>query len=104
MVGYPISGPAAAGILPGRMHATPVRDDYSFGHVQSSVFKTTDLQDLPGMLGAPIMARYDSGELYPAAVTLGGRGETHVRAIDNLGRFLIEKAERLGDTQTQRPS
>ena len=96
MSGYPVAG--AAGLEHGKLHATAAATDIDFTHVQGPVFTTTDLQDLPGMTGAPVYAQHGNGNYYPAAIVLGGYDEMIVRAIDNSVVFLIRLAEILGDT------
>ncbi|MEP4076277.1 Calx-beta domain-containing protein [Haloferula sp.] len=93
LVCYPMEG-----ITPGdrgKMAATTVAND-TYTHLQNYVFKTSDYKTAPGGSGAPIFVRADDTELYPAAIYLGGTGDSTVRSIDDDVVDLMNRAETAG--------
>jgi len=78
--GYPVDGTAVADL--DRMHATPpsaVAFAKSFGRT----YITSDIRGSGGASGGPLCVLGDSGAYYPAAIYLGGTGQTVVRALDS---------------------
>jgi hypothetical protein len=99
LVGYPVEGIAQNNI--GRMHATlPANVQFSrlLDPLVNRVFTTTSIRGYPGMSGGPVCVRYTNGRYYPAAVFLGGSGQTVVRAIDGGVAELINRAETTANT------
>ena len=90
LVGYPVDGIAAAGR--GRMHATPVMD-VEFTPGFGRTYSTEDIWSVGGNSGGPLCVQHEGGSYYPAAVYLGGTGQTVVRAIDSEVIDLIGRAE-----------
>jgi autotransporter-associated beta strand protein len=80
LVGYPING------IPetdqGRMHATPLAD-IEFSSAYGQTYITGDVRSVGGNSGGPLCVRYEDGYWYPAAIYLGGTGQTVIRAIDS---------------------
>jgi uncharacterized repeat protein (TIGR03803 family) len=94
LVGYPVDNIPTA--EQGELFATP-RADIHFSEVQGlaasgtaigitstnyQVYTTTDITSESGNSGGPICVQYKNGLYYPAAIYLGGSGETVVRAIN----------------------
>lgn len=89
LVGYPVDGISATN--QGRMHATPasnVQFTRSFGRT----FTTPDIRSSGGMSGGPLCVQFESGNYYPAAIYLGGTGQTVVRSIDSQVIDLFNRA------------
>jgi hypothetical protein len=93
LVGYPMEGIAPGDR--GKMFATTVGND-TYTHLQNFVFKTTDYKIAPGGSGAPVFVRADDTLLYPAAIYLGGTGDSTVRSIDDTVVDLMNRAETAG--------
>lgn len=94
LVGYPVDGIAV--LKQGRMHATPpanVGFAKGFGHT----YTTADIRSSGGCSGGPLCVRHDNGSYYPAAIYLGGTGQTVVRAIDSQVIELFNRAKISGD-------
>lgn len=80
LVGYPVEGISEADL--DRMHATPpanVGFELAFGRT----YTTADIRSTGGASGAPLCVQAENGAYYPAAIYLGGTGQTVVRAIDS---------------------
>jgi hypothetical protein len=90
LVGYPLS--CSTQCNPGKMHATDAYD-ISFTPQFDRVFRTSEILSFPGNSGGPICVQHTNGTFYPAAIYLGGSGETIVRAIDGKAADLINQAE-----------
>lgn len=98
LVGYPVDGIVPA--LQGRLHATPPINALftrTAGEVIAGTpfrtYRTTSVRSSGGASGGPLCVRLDSGVWYPAAVYLGGSGQTIVRAIDSTVVELFNRAE-----------
>ncbi|MEO5914549.1 MAG: choice-of-anchor D domain-containing protein [Luteolibacter sp.] len=104
LVGYPVEGDE---FIQGRMYASPPTAA-SFSRVAPNddtfrTFRTTGLSGAGGMSGGPLCVQFEGGVYLPAAIYLGGSGESIVRAIDGQVVDLIERAEAssaTGDNQT----
>jgi hypothetical protein len=86
LVGYPMDCSN-----PGKMHATAPAD-YAFSNYFGRVFSTDQIRALPGCSGGPLCVQFTNGQYYPAAIYLGGSGETVVRAINGAVADLINRA------------
>jgi hypothetical protein len=99
LAGYPVEGKDATGaaVVPGRTYATALgHPDFSVR--SNGVYRTLDLQGLPGMSGGPLCVQWtNSNFFFPAAIYLGGSEETLVRLIDADVVDLINCAETMGD-------
>ncbi len=102
LVGYPTD--PAAEILSnnyGRMHGTPpVSTALTKAH--DFTYSTTAMRSGNGNSGGPLCVQFEGGAYYPAAIFLGGTGQTVVRAIDSGVLELFKNAEiggGLGDDQ-----
>ena len=82
LVGYPVDG--IDPINQGKMHATPPITD-AFLHDPTGtdpsgnayqLYKTTSIASSGGASGGPLCIKLDDGNYYPAAVYLGGNGES----------------------------
>ena len=93
LTGYPAQGVSLANRS--RLHATTPAA-LSFTHIQNFVFKTDDIRTSPGNSGGPLYVQADNGTFYPAAIYLGGTGESIFRSIDHLVVDLINLAEEAG--------
>jgi hypothetical protein len=94
LVGYPVDGIPAAN--QGRMFATPPANATfakAFGHT----FTTSDIRSSGGGSGGPLCVQFESGNYYPAAIYLGGSGQTVVRSIDSQIIDLFNRAEVSGN-------
>jgi hypothetical protein len=80
LVGYPVDGVPAANR--GRMHATTPAD-IDFEQASGHTYKTSGLSSAGGNSGGPLCVQFEGGSYYPAAIYLGGTGQTVVRAIDS---------------------
>ncbi|MCW1922146.1 cadherin-like beta sandwich domain-containing protein [Luteolibacter arcticus] len=80
LVGYPIDGIAEADL--DRLHATPATD-VAFAPAFGRTFTTSDIRASGGASGGPVCVLSENGAYYPAAVYLGGTGQTVVRAFDS---------------------
>ncbi|MEI8386715.1 MAG: Ig-like domain-containing protein [Verrucomicrobiota bacterium] len=90
LVGYPVDGIAT--LKQGRMHATPVAN-IAFTKAFGRTFTTADIRGAGGNSGGPLCVQADNGNYYPAAIYLGGSGQTVVRAIDSQVIDLFNRAE-----------
>ena len=94
VVGYPLDGIADAD--KGKLFATtPV--NVNFTRLYSSVFSTTNIAGFPGNSGGPLYVQSDVNQYLPAAIYLGGSGESLVRAITSDVVDLISRAEISGN-------
>jgi uncharacterized repeat protein (TIGR03803 family) len=94
LVGYPVDGIPT--LRQGRMHATSPADvefNHSFGHT----YTTQDIRSGGGASGGPLCVLHDNGSWYPAAIYLGGSGQTVVRSIDSQIIELFNRAEVSGN-------
>jgi uncharacterized repeat protein (TIGR03803 family) len=90
LVGYPIDGIPAAN--QGRVHATDPANlafAFSFGHT----YTTASVSSVGGASGGPLCVQFEGNNFYPAAIYLGGTGQTVVRAIDSMVVDLFNRAE-----------
>jgi alpha-tubulin suppressor-like RCC1 family protein len=90
LVGYPVDGISAAN--QGRMHATPPANipfTKAFGHT----YATSSVRSSGGGSGGPLCIQHQNGTWYPAAIYLGGSGQTVVRSIDSQLIELFKRAE-----------
>ena len=94
LAGYPVDGIPGEDV--GKMHATPVFDTPltpAFGET----WTTSDIHGMGGISGGPLFTRHSNGSFYPAAIYLGGAGQTVVRAIDSDVVELFLRAETSGN-------
>jgi len=89
LVGYPMDGIASLNL--GRMHATAPMDA-AFVRRHLRTYTTTDIGGFGGMSGGPLCIQQNGSLYFPAAIYLGGSGETVVRAIDSEVIDLFERA------------
>ena len=90
LVGYPVDGISASN--QGRMYATPPANATfakGFGHT----YTTTSIRSSGGGSGGSLCIQYQGGNYYPAAIYLGGSGQTVVRSIDSQIIDLFARAE-----------
>ena len=80
LVGYPITGISAS--AQGRMHATPLMNA-AFTHSFGRTYTTANIRSSGGASGGPLCVQFEGGAYYPAAIFLGGSGQTVVRVIDS---------------------
>jgi autotransporter-associated beta strand protein len=80
MVGYPTDEIPAEDL--DRMHATPPAN-VTFSRAYLRTYTTQDIRSTGGASGAPLCVLAANGAYYPAAIYLGGTGQTVVRAIDS---------------------
>ena len=90
LVGYPVDGIVT--LKQGRMHATPAAN-ITFAKAFGRTFTTSDIRSAGGNSGGPLCVQADNGNYYPAAIYLGGSGQTVVRAIDSQVIDLFNRAE-----------
>jgi hypothetical protein len=88
IAGYPVTGVSPTG----RLYATPVVTD-PFQYVAGSVFSTDSITSFAGNSGGPLFVQFDNGTYYPAAIYLGGSGDTDVHSIDSDVIALMSQAE-----------
>ena len=93
LAGYPMQGIAAWDR--GKLHAASTATSWT--HLYKNVFRSTAVRGFPGMSGAPLFVQHDNGSHYPAAVYLGGTGQTLVRSIDSEVVDLLNRAELAGN-------
>jgi hypothetical protein len=91
LVGYPVDGVPAGNI--GRMHATPAANVEFAAGGAAHTYVTDDIRSFGGNSGGPLCILHDNGRWYPAAIYLGGSGQTVVRAIDSEVIRLFNAAE-----------
>ncbi|MCX6874522.1 MAG: hypothetical protein NTW21_12065 [Verrucomicrobia bacterium] len=94
LVGYPVDGITA--LKQGRMHATPPAN-VGFAKGYGHTYTTADIRSSGGASGGPLCVQHDNGNYYPAAIYLGGSGQTVVRAIDSQVIELFNRASISGD-------
>ncbi len=95
LAGYPVEGIPAQDC--GKMHRT-AEQPVPWSGVLNQVYATTQIKSYPGNSGGPILVQLSTNvNSWPAAVYLGGSGNTLVRAIDSLAVGLINTAEVLGN-------
>lgn len=80
LAGYPVDGIPSGDR--GRLHAT-TPSDLTFTRAFGRTFTTTGVRSTGGSSGAPLCVQHSNGAYYPAAVYLGGNGQSVVRAIDS---------------------
>ncbi|MBL9133630.1 MAG: hypothetical protein JNG86_20640 [Verrucomicrobiaceae bacterium] len=90
LIGYPVDGIAATS--QGRMHATPPFN-VVFNAAYGRTFTTNGIRSSSGNSGGPLCVQHTNGSYYPAAIYLGGSGQTVVRAIDSEVIELIQLAQ-----------
>ncbi|MEP4049178.1 MAG: immunoglobulin domain-containing protein [Luteolibacter sp.] len=90
LVGYPVDG--ISPVNQGRMHATPPAN-ISFTPAFGKTYTTHDIRSNGGASGGPICVQFEGGSYYPAAIYLGGTGQTVVRAIDSDVIDLFSRAQ-----------
>jgi hypothetical protein len=92
--GYPLDGVSEAD--KGKLFATTPAN-LAFTRLYASVFATTNIQSFPGNSGGPLYVQTDINQYLPAAIFLGGSGQTVVRAINREVVDLINRAEISGN-------
>ncbi|MGL4399611.1 MAG: putative Ig domain-containing protein [Luteolibacter sp.] len=103
LVGYPVDGIAAGN--QGQMHATlpmigsPPRA-VNFTQAFDRTYVTPDIRGSGGMSGGPLCVKHGDGNFYPAAIYLGGTGQTVVRAIDSPVIDMFNRAETSGSSDS----
>jgi phosphodiesterase/alkaline phosphatase D-like protein len=80
LAGYPVDGTPEADL--DRLHATPPAN-VLFSKAFGRTYITQDIRSTGGASGAPVCVLAANGAYYPAAIYLGGTGQTVVRAIDS---------------------
>ncbi len=90
IVGYPVDAIAEA--AQGRMHATPAAN-VAFTRAYLRTYATSQIYSRGGHSGGPLFVQHESGGYYPAAIYLGGTGQTIVRALDSDALELFRRAE-----------
>jgi uncharacterized repeat protein (TIGR03803 family) len=98
LVGYPID--QIETLRQGRMHATSPTN-VVFARVPGNVepatpfrtYTTGKIRSTGGASGGPLCVQFEGGSYYPAAIYLGGSGQTVVRAIDGDVIELFTRAE-----------
>jgi autotransporter-associated beta strand protein len=88
--GYPIDGIPATDL--DRMHATAPAD-VAFTKSFGRTYISSGIRASAGASGGPLCVLNESGTYYPAAIYLGGTGQTVVRALDSDVVELIAFAE-----------
>lgn len=94
LAGYPLDGVALAD--QGKLFATTPAN-LNFTLLYTSVFATTNIASYPGNSGGPLYVQSDVNQYLPAAIYLGGSGQTLVRAINSEVVDLINRAEISGN-------
>ncbi len=90
LAGYPVDGIPEADL--DRLHATPPMN-VLFSKAFGRTYITQDIRATGGASGGPLCVLSGNGAYYPAAIYLGGTGQTVVRAIDSEVVALIGLAE-----------
>ena len=98
LAGYPVD--ALSGFVAGRMHATPAMNA-RFTRVPAvdasgnpfRTYTTGDIRGSGGMSGGPLCVQFEGLKYYPAAIYLGGSGQTVVRSIDSKVIDIFNRAE-----------
>jgi hypothetical protein len=101
LVGYPVDGIPSSN--QGQIFATPIANiafsQELAGEIDGTtgaayqVYTTTDITASGGASGGPLCVQAQGGKYYPAAIYLGGYGDTVVRAIDSNVVTLFNSAE-----------
>ncbi len=78
------------------MHATPPAN-VSFTRAFGKTYITSAIRSAGGTSGGPLCVQFGDGPYYPAAIYLGGTGQTVVRAIDSQIIDLFNRAEVSGN-------
>ncbi len=94
LAGYAVDGTPPSAM--GKLHATAAFTAAltpAFGETWTS----TAVRGLGGCSGGPLFVRHSSGSYFPAAIYLGGSGQTVVRAIDSQVVKLFLLAEENGN-------
>lgn len=91
LVGYPVEDVPAN--RAGRMHATPAADLSFTPGGSAHTYTTSDIRSSGGTSGGPLCVQFEGGPYYPAAIYLGGTGQTVVRTIDSDVILLFDAAE-----------
>ena len=94
LVGYPVDGVSASN--QGRMYATPAANA-TFAKAYGHTYTTASIRSSGGGSGGPLCIQYQDGAWYPAAIYLGGSGQTVVRSIDSQIIDLFNRAETSGN-------
>jgi hypothetical protein len=94
LAGYPLDGVAQAD--QGKLFTTPPAN-LNFTRLYTSIFATTNIASYPGNSGGPLYVQSDVDQYLPAAIYLGGSGQTLVRAINSEVVDLINRAEISGN-------
>jgi hypothetical protein len=90
LAAYPVDGIPETDL--DRMHATPPTN-VLFSKAFGRTYITQDIRATGGASGGPLCVRAGNGAYYPAAIYLGGTGQTVVRAIDSDVTALIGFAD-----------
>ncbi|MCX6876480.1 MAG: choice-of-anchor D domain-containing protein [Verrucomicrobia bacterium] len=98
LVGYPVD--SLAGFIAGRMYATAPLNA-SFARVPTvdelgnpfRTYTSADIRGSGGISGGPLCVQYEGGNYFPAAIYLGGSGQTVVRSIDSQVIEVFKRAE-----------
>lgn len=96
LVGYPLDG--VTNTDQGKLFVTPAQpENLTFTRLYTSIFATTNIASFPGNSGGPLYVQTDVNKYFPAAIYLGGSGETLVRAINSDVVDLINRAQLSGN-------
>ena len=96
LVGYPLDGVTNAD--QSKLFVTPAQlENLTFTRLYTSIFATADIASFPGNSGGPLYVQSDVNQYLPAAICLGGSGQTLVRAINSEVVDLINRAEISGN-------
>lgn len=90
LAGYPVEGIPEADL--DRLHATPPAD-VAFTKAFDRTYTTPGIRASGGASGGPLCVLGENGAYYPAAIYLGGTGQTVIRAIDSAVVELIALAD-----------
>jgi hypothetical protein len=90
LVGYPLDGVQLED--QGKLFATPPAN-LTFTRLYTGIFATPDIQGFPGNSGGPLYVQSGANSYLPAALILGGSGQTLVRVINGEVVDLINRAE-----------
>jgi hypothetical protein len=93
LVGYPLGGVTNEADK-GKLFSTPAQpENLTFTRLYTTIFATTNIASFPGNSGGPLYVQADVNKYLPAAIYLGGSGQTLVRAINSEVVDLIKRAE-----------
>ncbi len=97
LAGYAVDGIPAADN--GKLHATAAFDDRltPIPSLEGVTWTTTAVRGFGGCSGGPLFVQQPNGLYFPAAIYLGGSGQTVVRAIDSSVVDLFQRAEVSGN-------